>query len=79
MKTTISSRKYGEVTFFCPGRGGYVWASLNGQPGTLGNQICRGGELSGDTISYHGDEAGLDRLCRSWWRGYLRNRRTMGY
>ena len=77
MKTKINSRKHGEITFFCQKSGGYVWADLNGKPGTLGNQICHGGNLSGSTCSYHGDEDGFDKFCRNWWKSYLRNERDM--
>ena len=65
MKTTINSRNHGEIEFFCPGNGKYVWVNLNGKTGTLGNQICDGGHLRGNTISYYGEEPGFDAFCRS--------------
>lgn len=78
MKTTINSKEHGEITFFCPGSGKYVWVDLNGKPGTLGNQICQGGNLRGNTLSYYGeDQEGFDKYCRSWWKAYLRNEREM--
>lgn len=74
MKLTINSRKLGRpVTFSRPGKY-YVFADLNGQPGTLGKQICKGGWLSGSTISYSGDDPEqFERFCRRWFRSYLRN------
>ena len=72
MKTTINSRIHGEVTFFCPNNGGYIWVDLNGKPGTTGNQICDGGGLMGSTISFRGDdEEKFDKVCRRWWKAYL--------
>jgi hypothetical protein len=75
MKTTINTRDHGEVTFFTPDNGGYVWVDLNGRPGTLGRQICDRGGLMGSTISYRGTEDGFERLCRRWWSAYLRRYR----
>jgi len=77
MKTTINSRNHGEVEFFCPASGKYVWVNLNGKPGTLGNQICKGGELMGSTMSYYGEPEGFEKFCRNWWNAYLRNRRGL--
>ncbi|MEN6320733.1 MAG: hypothetical protein ABFD82_18495 [Syntrophaceae bacterium] len=78
MKTTINSRKHGEVTFSRPGKH-YVYVDLNGKPGTLGNQICDGGELSGSTITFEGeDQATFDRSCRSWWKQYLKKQAYWG-
>lgn len=78
MKTTISTKSHGEITFFVPILGGYVWVDLNGKSGTLGNQICRGGNLRGSTKSFHGDDrAAFDKLCRNWWKAYLKKHREM--
>jgi len=78
METTINSRNHGVVTFFCPRNGGYIWVDLNGKPGTLGNQICDSGHLSGSTESYNGnDDKQFDRVCRKWWRAFLRNQRSI--
>jgi hypothetical protein len=71
MKLSLYSRKLGTtITFTRPG-GGYVYADLNGQPGTLGVQICHGGRTTGRTIDC-GTEA-FERVCRNWLRAYLRN------
>ena len=74
MRFSIHSRALGrDVTFSRPGHA-YVYVDLNGQPGTLGNQICYHGQLTGDTITYSGDEQPFfDGLCRSWWNMYLRH------
>lgn len=74
MRITINSRAMNrEITFSRPGSS-YVYVDLNGQPGTLGNQICDGGKLMGSTITYSGDdEAVFARICRNWFRAYLRD------
>lgn len=78
---TINSTKLGRpVTFSCPRAGGYIHVDLNGQAGTLGKQICKGGSLGGETLrhEYKGtcdaeSMAMLRDTCRAWWRSYLRN------
>ena len=80
MKTTINSRNHGEVTFFTTGtdeKSGYVWVDLNGKTGTLGNQICDGGYMTGSTKSYRGTLEGFDKFCRNWWSAYLCNQRGL--
>lgn len=79
MKYTIKSRKLGkDVTFTRPGAG-YIYVDLNGQHGSLGQQICRGGELMGDTIAYHGEDwENFKYICRRWWKAHLRNLRVYG-
>jgi hypothetical protein len=75
MRFTIKSRKLGrEIEFSRPG-GHYVYVDLDGKhPGTLGHQICEGGGLMGSTITYEGDdEAGFARICRNWWKKYIKN------
>jgi hypothetical protein len=75
MKTTINTRNHGAVTFSRPGRE-YVYVDLNGKPGTLGNQICDGGHLSGSTKTFMGDDQeAFDKFCRNWWSQYMRNER----
>jgi len=79
MKYTVHSRKHGYVTFSRPGRG-YVFVDLNGQPGTLGKQICDGGNLMGNTISYSGESyEAFEKICNRWWRDYLKNHRGMDF
>ena len=81
MEFTIKSKKLNrDITFFCSGDSGYIYVNLNGQHGTLGNQICKGGSLSGNTLyhSYSGDNdkqnlARFGIVCRAWWRSYLRH------
>ena len=76
MTLTINSRALNqEITFSRPGTS-YVYADLNGQPGTLGRQICEAGRLTGSTIVFAGDSANAFRaICVRWYRGYLRNLR----
>jgi len=73
METTIKSRNLGkEVTFSRPGKA-YVYVDLNGQPGTLGYQICRGGGLSGSTITYNGEDPIMfKQICKRWFAAYCR-------
>lgn len=69
----IKSKKLGTTLEFSRPGGGYIYVDLNGQPGTLGKQICYGGNLMGVTISYSGDDdAVFDKICRSWYKSYLR-------
>ena len=72
MKFSINSKKFGEITFWAQ-LGGYIFVDLNGKPGCLGEQICKNGELMGSTLSHWGDEANFEKICRNWWRSYLRN------
>lgn len=74
MEHTINSRKLDcRVTFSRPGSSGYIYADLNGQSGTLGRQICAGGRLTGDTLTYRGDdESVFAAICRNWFQAYLR-------
>lgn len=71
MELTIHSRKLGRaITFSRPGSSS-IYADLNGQPGTLGKQICRGGSTTGSTLSYSGeDQAEFEAICRRWYRAY---------
>ena len=75
MKYSIMSWKLGRsVTFFTGNGTEYVFVDLNGRPGTLGDQICRGGMLRGSPISYRGESKDeFATLCRRWWKTYLRN------
>lgn len=51
---TTKTREFGEITFSAPAASdtdtGYVFVDTNGQPGTLGKQICDGGDFRGSTI-----------------------------
>lgn len=71
MRCVINSKKLGRtLTFSIPGKS-YIYVDINGQPGTLGNQICRGGRLRGDTISYFGSsEDEFKAICRKWYKKY---------
>ena len=61
-----------EIVFSIPGKS-YIFVDLNGEPGTLGNQICDGGYLTGSTIGYSGEnEKVFEKICKNWWRSYLR-------
>lgn len=74
MTFSIKSKKLNrEITFSRPGNH-YIFADLNGQPGTLGKQICVGGGTMGSTISYSGDDdKEFARICRNWYRLYIKD------
>lgn len=73
LKFTIKSSKLGkEINFFRAEGCSYVYADLNGGHGTTGNQICKGGKLLGNTISYYGNDLeGFKRVCHNWLKQYL--------
>ena len=62
----IKTRKEGEMSFFCPADGGYVWLESECRPGTLGQQICEGGGFMGSTLSAR--EETLSDVARKWLR-----------
>lgn len=76
MNYTIFSKKLGhEITFSRPGNH-YIFVDLSKnqtKPGTLGNQICHGGDIMGSTISYfeENDEV-FASICKKWWKKYLK-------
>ena len=72
MEYTHHSRKLNlDITFSRPGSG-YIYADLNGEQGTLGRQICHGGEIMGPTISYRGDSyKRFAIICQKWARQYV--------
>ena len=72
MEFTIKSRKLNsEITFSRPGNH-YIYADLNGQEGTLGNQICDGGRTMGTTVGYSGDDQEqFEKICKRWHRAYV--------
>lgn len=79
-KTTINSKTLKrEITFSIPGKR-HIYADLNGQPGTLGQQICKGGDTMGSTLSYSGNnQAEFDAICRKWYRAHVRNLKRWGH
>ena len=70
---TIKSRKLNrEITFFRVDGGSYVYVNLNGEYGTDGNQICKGGKIRGNAVDYYGNEIeGFKRVCRNWFKQYI--------
>jgi len=74
MELTINSKILNKkITFSIPGKS-YIFADLNGQPGTLGKQICTGGYTSGPTMSYGGqNQKTFESICRRWYRAYVKN------
>lgn len=74
MQLTIKSLKLNsELTFSRPGNF-FIYVDLNGQPGTMGNQICDGGFLRGNTVGYSGDDRDVFvKICRSWYKSFIRH------
>ena len=73
MEFAINSKKAGRIIFSRPGSY-YIYADLNGKPGTLGNQICEHGCTMGNTIGYGGEShEGFEMVCRKWYRKYIKN------
>ena len=70
MELTINSKTLGQpVTFSRPGNQ-YIYWDINGQPGTLGKQPTH---LGGATLTYSGDDENeFKRICRNWYRSYIR-------
>lgn len=67
---TIKSRIHGDVSFFVPDSGGYVRMEGEGaNHGTLGQQICYGGEFRGCTLTATPET--LEKVARTWWRQRL--------
>jgi hypothetical protein len=76
MEYTIKSRKLKrEVTFSRPGSY-YIHVNLNGQPGCLGQQICKNGALSGSCLGVSDGrndqetQEAFERVCKAWWKNY---------
>jgi len=80
LEYTIKSRKLQrEVTFSIPGKS-YVYVDLNNKQGALGNQICTGGELTGSTIIFQGENEDLfKKTCRRWWELFLKKENHIHY
>lgn len=73
MNITIKSKKLNkEFTFFRNAGDGlkYVYLEQDGNPGTLGDQICEGGAFSGNTVSC--SQVGFESTCRRWYRAHMR-------
>ena len=72
MRLTIRSRNDGDFKFWAPDCGGYIRLESEGRPGTLGDQICDGGEFIGSTLSTNGSVLMFESICRRWYRQYRR-------
>jgi len=69
----ITSRKLNKtLTFSRPARS-YIFVDMYGAVGSTGLQICKNGELSGDTLTADlVDQAGFERICRRWYKTFIR-------
>jgi len=67
MTYTIKSKLLGEaLTFFIPREGGYVYLERGARHGTLGDQICDGGDFRGATLSATPET--LRDVAQRWYR-----------
>jgi hypothetical protein len=65
-RTTINTHNVGPLTFFAPDGGGYVRLESPGKSGTLGQQICEGGDTMGSTLTANASNLGA--VARRWLR-----------
>ena len=68
----IKSKKLGKTLTFTQPGSFYIYVDLNGKPGSLGDQICYGGKLTGSTIGCDNPEK-FENVCKKWYRSYLKN------
>jgi hypothetical protein len=71
---TIKTRNHGDATFFVrdsatDADSGYVYLESKGKTGTLGKQICAGGDFSGSTLTATVETLG--KVARAWHRQHL--------
>ena len=76
MMIEINSRKLGrKVSFSVPGKR-YIFFDMSedqNSPGTLGKQICDGGELMGNTMTYSGDNIKeFKNICKNWLNSFYK-------
>lgn len=75
MELTIKSKKLGRIfTFSRPGKA-HIFCDLGKKDkiGTLGYQICKGGNLRGTTIACESDDQkAFEAICRTWYKAYLK-------
>ena len=71
MELTIKSRTEGTFSFWMNDTGGYIFLESDEKPGTLGQQICKGGYFSGSTLRATPDT--FEKVCRNWYRGYMKH------
>ena len=72
---TINTRNHGPVTFFVrdsatAGNSGYVYLESAGNRGTLGKQICAGGDFRGNCLTATVET--LEKVARNWHRKHLK-------
>ena len=75
LKITSKYADSGAFDFWAPDGGGYVRSITAEKPGTLGRQICYGGDFSGSAIAAQTREE-FKQLCRGWPADYRRWRRA---
>lgn len=77
MEYKIKSRKLQkDIIFSRPGtRSVYVDFTEGKYPGTLGEQICKGGYTNGGSCitSPSDDYSEFVRICKNWWKSFLYN------
>ncbi len=70
MNIIIKSRTAGTFSFWMNDVGGYIFLEADGKPGTLGQQICKGGYFSGSTLSATPET--FEKVCRNWYRSHIK-------
>lgn len=72
MRLVIKSKILKKTLTFDDAGDSYIYVDLNGKEGTLGNQICKGGYLSGSCLKAK-DDTDFVRVCKNWYRAYIKN------
>lgn len=75
MNFKINSKKLDTVVEFSRPGAYYIYVDFSSDKrGTLGKQICSGGQLTGKTLSYSGnDEKVFKKICKNWFRKFIEN------
>jgi len=47
---------------------GYIFVNLNGKDGYLGKKICKGGYITGETIT--ASDTDFKKVCKKWLRQF---------
>jgi hypothetical protein len=80
MQYTIKSRKLRrEFTFRAADTGGYIWLVRSNDMGASGDQICKGGSMSGQTLMCGPSQHSLEETAKRWYRQHLAAEREHGF
>ena len=70
MRLTINSKKLGQLNFWMPESGGYIRLESDKRRGTLGQQICEGGLMQGNTLSATPES--FIKVCHKWYNARMK-------